>query len=1436
MPAGVQPRASLAVLRHVAVLFALLSPSLARAQFTINQRPVVDAVDAVPLTVDPGGVVTATCTGHDPDGSITSYEWSCLTDTGAACPADGGFLPTLVQAVTIAAADGGDTVMWMAPQTLGRYELRCFVRDDGPFGGSLSAYPGSVFVDVTIGYTGPSITDLTASTRELLVGETAAVSVTAFDPDDTVLTVAWVPSGGTVSGINDGDPSTIDWQAPQVAGTYTLRVTVTDPSGQSATASLSFAVLLARPDGAIDEAVIAPTRLAELGDDLAVLDVARRKLLVFTPTAQLKLAVSLPGQPLALAADANGFVVALEGVPTLLAFDRFGRRVQAFVGQSFGVVRSLQADPQTGGFFVADGGNRQLLLVPRSGGPQLSIDRCGTEPLGEVTAATRTSDGSIIAVRRASSGVDQLCAYAQDGTFVGSRLPFGLSSGSITLASDAGPFAGGGSMVLDVAQGELKVFGAAGEERGAIGRFGELAGELRRPMGVAQNRFGYLFVASPDNGRIERFALPGAQVPLSPGDADFDGLPDAWELAFGLDPTNPKDYAQDTDGDTLVAAEELELGTNPNLADTDGDGWDDGREVAAGTNPLDPSDHAPVADAGNPQRRAPSFVRLDGKGSHDPDNDPLTFLWTQQAGPEVVLKDSDTASPTFVARAVGTYVFELDVSDGASVVSATTEVRIYNVAPVADAGPAITAAVGEAVQLRGGLSSDANGDPLSASWSQEDGAPLLTEELTTPNAEVTADAPGYRRLALTVDDGSDSNESSVDVVLSTSDEHVPRAQVLVVGRARVGEEVLLVGDSSSDLDNEELDYSWELLEGSANLKSEGDGSWVSFVPEAPGRYVVSLTVLDAAGLASPPVLTELVADSSDNEAPIAHVVGPAQAWVESEVELDGTGSVDPEGAELGYLWRQVRGPRVQLEDSAAARLTFVPIDRGTYVFELVVDDGSVEGVPVRHQLLVDDAHNGVPVAIVPKTLWARKGEKVLLDGSQSFDPDDTDVLHYQWEQTAGPYVALHGAFSEVAQFNSPTSGHFVFALHVDDGGARSLPAEIEVNVGDEAIPQPAQGCGGCAGGAASPWLLLALLGLAWRRRVRVLPVLLFTFAASLAHATDAPHDGTNFLDCTNCHVGHKAAGVTLTSQQGNPNLCLSCHQVAQTHLPAFLEVDEADRFAGRGFHHRWDSGVAGYGKRTVGTNGSSGNIDSGGSGYTGSGAKTYVLTITANGDATTATFSWSASGGAGGSGSATCGSAVVLNEGITAVCNNEPSGSLGTCGAFFCTGDQWTFYVTGIPTQTTNPTLLGGNGSRMPNGKAVCSTCHDQHSQAHLSHTSRIVNGNVWRHFMRIDNDAGQLCKECHADRFPNSADPNFPLDLTRSHTGATRSHPVSVVLNQNSKGYDRAVPLDANGDSQATGDGKASNDLILTTGGQVTCLTCHAMHGRAADGNSQTD
>lgn len=61
--------------------------------------------------------------------------------------------------------------------------------------------------------------------------------------------------------------------------------------------------------------------------------------------------------------------------------------------------------------------------------------------------------------------------------------------------------------------------------------------------------------------------------PLYTMDSDSDGMPDSWEVKYGLDPTDPSDADSDRDNDGVGALDEFLAGTTPSgLLDLDGNG------------------------------------------------------------------------------------------------------------------------------------------------------------------------------------------------------------------------------------------------------------------------------------------------------------------------------------------------------------------------------------------------------------------------------------------------------------------------------------------------------------------------------------------------------------------------------------------------------------------------------------------------------------------------------------------------------------------------------------------------------------------------------------------------------------------------------------------------------------------------------------------------
>ena len=87
-------------------------------------------------------------------------------------------------------------------------------------------------------------------------------------------------------------------------------------------------------------------------------------------------------------------------------------------------------------------------------------------------------------------------------------------------------------------------------------------------------------------------------------DTDGDGMPDGWEVLYGLNPLSPSDADDDIDGDgwdfnrnfiitkdeNFTNLQEYLNGTDPRNNDTDGDGMPDGWEGYYGLNPNSDED------------------------------------------------------------------------------------------------------------------------------------------------------------------------------------------------------------------------------------------------------------------------------------------------------------------------------------------------------------------------------------------------------------------------------------------------------------------------------------------------------------------------------------------------------------------------------------------------------------------------------------------------------------------------------------------------------------------------------------------------------------------------------------------------------------------------------------------------------------------------------
>ncbi|MBZ5558675.1 MAG: PASTA domain-containing protein [Acidobacteriia bacterium] len=380
---------------------------------------------------------------------------------------------------------------------------------------------------------------------------------------------------------------------------------------------------------------------------------------------------------------------------------------------------------------------------------------------------------------------------------------------------------------------------------------------------------------------------------------------------------------------------------------------------------------APVADAGPDQTTVVgATVTLDGSRSHDADGDPLTFHWSfssRPAGSAAALSNPSSVSPTFVVDRPGTYVAQLVVNDG-TVDSApdTVSISTVNSAPVANAGPDQTVFVGTTVTLDGSASSDVDGDPLTYHWALTSRPAGSAAALSNPSAVMPTfqvDVPGAYVAQLIVNDGAlDSAPDSVTVSTMNSP---PVADAGPDQTVLVGAMVTLDGTRSHDADGDALTFHWALTSrpaGSAATLSNPSSASPTFVVDRPGAYVAQLIVNDGTVDSAPDTVTI----STTNSKPVANAGPDRTVSVGDLVTLDGSGSSDADFDPLTFRWSITAAPAgstAALSDPAAVQPTFTPDIAGTYVFQLIVNDGLVDSDPdtvavtanaVVHNVIVPD--------------------------------------------------------------------------------------------------------------------------------------------------------------------------------------------------------------------------------------------------------------------------------------------------------------------------------------------------------------------------------------------------------------------------------------------------------------------------------------------------
>jgi hypothetical protein len=243
-----------------------------------------------------------------------------------------------------------------------------------------------------------------------------------------------------------------------------------------------------------------------------------------------------------------------------------------------------------------------------------------------------------------------------------------------------------------------------------------------------------------------------------------------------------------------------------------------------------------------------------------------------------------------------------------------------------------------------------------------------------------------------------------------------------------------------------LSYRWSQISGPAGSFIDPGATKPTFNASALGTYTFELVVNNGSFNS----FADTVQVTLKNDPPIANA-GDDQIYTDLEpiasITLDGSRSFDPQNAVLSYHWTEISGWQVQLSDPNAVKPTFLHPWPGTYLFQLVVNNGLQDGKPAVVTVAIGP--HRAPVADAGPARYVATNS-VTLDGTGSYEPDGYGTLTFQWKQVSGPTVTLTGANTAaplVSGFKpTNTLQRCAFELVVSDGYLSSQPANVTVTI------------------------------------------------------------------------------------------------------------------------------------------------------------------------------------------------------------------------------------------------------------------------------------------------------------------------------------------------------------------------------------------------------
>jgi hypothetical protein len=416
----------------------------------------------------------------------------------------------------------------------------------------------------------------------------------------------------------------------------------------------------------------------------------------------------------------------------------------------------------------------------------------------------------------------------------------------------------------------------------------------------------------------------------------------------------------------------------------------------------------PVADAGpDLSNVAAGTVTLDGSASYDPDSDPITFQWIQEAGPQVTLSGPTTSRPSFTAAAGQSYTFRLVVKDDHG---GQSQARVRISTRAADRAQ-ILFFLADPKQIL-------PGQPVNLSWRTLNADTVNISGIGNVATSGTLQVSPRTTTTYTLTARNSVNDETSSVVVSVIS--VP-TQVFVFGCAATPS-TIRPGQSST--------LSWTSVNADSVTIQPGVGSvaktgTISVTPAQSTTYTIT-----AAGGGATSVCSVTV------------TVGAAVPVIAS---FTATPASINSGQSSTLQWSVQNADTVSITSlgtvAASGTRSVSPTVTTTYTLTATNASGTVTRTST-----VTVAGGTGPTIVFPSDIIYTTTRDLKLDASGSFSPAGNNPLSYYWTVREQKAVIYQRTSSAPNVFLQGDTGNFIFDLTVTDSKGNSTTKTLTVRL------------------------------------------------------------------------------------------------------------------------------------------------------------------------------------------------------------------------------------------------------------------------------------------------------------------------------------------------------------------------------------------------------